>query len=67
MKVNYERQTIAKSEYIDSNLLFDQIDEVVKYLNLLKGKHSDKNNLFITDVWTGYDDVHYELTWSDMV
>lgn len=47
---------------IDIDCLFGDINYVIKELQRLKAKHSlTHEKITIEEVWTGYEDVHYEL------
>lgn len=52
------------TEIVSSDFgLFDDLDSVIAILSQFKKEHPDKK-LFLTDVWDGYEDVHYEIQYE---
>ena len=62
-----EKETRTVGFGLDEERLFENsIDDVISYLKELKAKFADKGQLVIKDVWTGYEDVHYELQYNEL-
>jgi hypothetical protein len=59
-----KKDILTRQIVLEQDRLFNDIDKVIQYLNELKNKYKGKN-LSITDVWTGYEDVHYVAEYQE--